>query len=33
MPTKKALLSLLSELLLGLGSVRLVIDGVDEWSS
>ncbi|EUC41875.1 hypothetical protein COCMIDRAFT_57997, partial [Bipolaris oryzae ATCC 44560] len=33
MPTKKALLSLLPELLQGLGSVRLVIDGVDEWSS
>ncbi|KAJ6285479.1 hypothetical protein J3E71DRAFT_373608 [Bipolaris maydis] len=32
-PTKKALLSLLPELLQGLGSVRLVIDGVDEWSS
>jgi hypothetical protein len=30
-PTKKALLSLLSELLRGLGSVRVIIDGVDEW--
>jgi hypothetical protein len=32
-PTKKALLSLLPELLRGLGSVRLVIDGIDEWGS
>ncbi|USP82247.1 hypothetical protein yc1106_09521 [Curvularia clavata] len=31
LPTKKALLSLLPELLRGLGSVRLVVDGVDEW--
>ena len=31
-PTKKALLSLLPELLQGLGSVRLVVDGVDEWA-
>jgi hypothetical protein len=30
-PTKKALLSLLPELLGTLGSVRLVIDGIDEW--
>jgi hypothetical protein len=32
-PTKKALLSLLPELLRGLGSVRLVVDGIDEWGS
>jgi hypothetical protein len=32
-PTKKALLSLLPELLRGLSSVRLVVDGVDEWVS
>jgi hypothetical protein len=32
-PTKKALLTLLPELLQGLGSVRLVVDGVDEWLS
>jgi hypothetical protein len=30
-PTKKALLSLLPELFRGLGSVRLVVDGIDEW--
>jgi hypothetical protein len=32
-PTKKALLGLLQELIRGLGSVRLVIDGIDEWSA
>jgi hypothetical protein len=32
-PTKKALLSLLPELLRGTGSVRLIIDGIDEWVS
>lgn len=32
-PTKKALLSLLPELLRGLGSARLIIDGIDEWSA
>lgn len=32
-PTKKALLCLLPELLRGLGSVRLVVDGIDEWVS
>jgi hypothetical protein len=30
-PTKKALMNLLPELLRGIGSARLVIDGVDEW--
>jgi hypothetical protein len=30
-PTKRALLSLFPELLRGLGSVRLIIDGIDEW--
>ncbi|CAN9168468.1 unnamed protein product [Alternaria alternata] len=32
-PTKKALMSLLTELLRGMGSVRLIIDGIDEWVS
>lgn len=32
-PTKKALLGLLTELLRGLGSVRVIIDGLDEWSA
>jgi hypothetical protein len=32
-PSKKALLVLLPELLQGLGSTRLVIDGVDEWDA
>ncbi|CAN9085629.1 unnamed protein product [Alternaria alternata] len=32
-PSKKALLNLLPELLRGLGSVRLIIDGIDEWVS
>ncbi|KAI4684058.1 hypothetical protein J4E81_009221 [Alternaria sp. BMP 2799] len=32
-PTKKALLTLLPELLRGLGSVRLIVDGIDEWAS
>jgi hypothetical protein len=32
-PTKRALLNLLPEHLRGLGSVRLVIDGIDEWVS
>ncbi|KAI4607631.1 hypothetical protein J4E83_009528 [Alternaria metachromatica] len=32
-PTKKALLALLPELLRGLGSVRLIVDGIDEWAS
>jgi hypothetical protein len=32
-PTKKALLSLLVNLLRGLGSVRIVIDGIDEWDT
>lgn len=32
-PTKRALLNLLPELLRGLGSVRLVVDGIDEWSA
>ncbi|KAI4613948.1 hypothetical protein J4E80_006636 [Alternaria sp. BMP 0032] len=32
-PTKKALLTLLPELLRGLGSVRLIVDGIDEWTS
>jgi hypothetical protein len=31
-PTKKTLLGLLLELLRGLGSVRLVVDGIDEWN-
>jgi hypothetical protein len=31
-PTKKSLLTLLLELLQGLGSVRLIIDGIDEWN-
>ena len=31
-PTKKALLTLLTELLQGLGSVRLIVDGIDEWA-
>ncbi|KAH3951684.1 hypothetical protein HBI56_079460 [Parastagonospora nodorum] len=31
--TKKALLGLLTELLRGLGPVRLVVDGIDEWES
>ncbi|KAF2833694.1 hypothetical protein CC86DRAFT_13602 [Ophiobolus disseminans] len=30
-PTKKALLQLLPELLRSLGSVRLIVDGIDEW--
>ena len=30
-PSRKALLGLLPELLRGLGSVRFVIDGIDEW--
>jgi hypothetical protein len=30
-PTEKTLLGLLSELFRGLGSVRLIIDGLDEW--
>jgi hypothetical protein len=33
MPSKKALLGLLSELISGLHSVRLVVDGIDEWNS
>ncbi|CAN9080703.1 unnamed protein product [Alternaria alternata] len=32
-PTKKALMILLPELLRGLGSVRLIVDGIDEWAS
>jgi hypothetical protein len=32
-PSRKALLSLLPELLQGLGSVRFVIDGIDEWDA
>lgn len=32
-PSKKALLALLPELLHGLGSVRFVVDGVDEWDA
>ena len=32
-PTKKALLGLLPKLLQGLDSTRLVVDGIDEWSS
>jgi hypothetical protein len=32
-PSKKALLALLPELLQGLGSTRLIIDGVDEWDA
>jgi len=32
-PTKKALMNLLPELLRGMGSVRLIIDGIDEWAS
>ncbi|KAI4932341.1 uncharacterized protein J4E92_004243 [Alternaria infectoria] len=32
-PTRKALLKLLPELLQGLGSVRLIVDGIDEWAS
>lgn len=31
-PTKKGLLTLLTELLQGLGSVRLIVDGIDEWT-
>ncbi|RMZ72474.1 hypothetical protein GMOD_00007468 [Pyrenophora seminiperda CCB06] len=31
-PTKNALLGLLPEILQGLGSVRLVVDGIDEWT-
>ena len=31
-PTKKALLTLLPELLQGFDSVRLVVDGIDEWA-
>lgn len=31
-PSRKVLLSLLPELLQGLSSVRLVIDGIDEWN-
>jgi hypothetical protein len=31
-PTKRALLGLLPELLQGLDSTRLVVDGIDEWS-
>lgn len=30
-PTEKTMLTLLSELFRGLGSVRLVVDGLDEW--
>ncbi len=30
-PSRKALIALLPELFRGLGSVRLVIDGIDEW--
>lgn len=32
-PSRKALLRLLPELLQGLGSVRFVIDGIDEWDA
>ena len=32
-PTKKALMNLLPELLRGMGSVRLIVDGIDEWAS
>jgi hypothetical protein len=32
-PSRKALLSLLPELLRGLGSVRFVVDGIDEWDA
>jgi hypothetical protein len=32
-PSKKALLVLLPELLQGLGSTRLIIDGIDEWDA
>ncbi|KAF2728956.1 ankyrin [Polyplosphaeria fusca] len=31
-PTQKALLGMLPELLQGLGSVRIVVDGIDEWT-
>lgn len=31
-PTQKVLLSLLLELLQGLGSVRIVVDGIEEWA-
>lgn len=32
-PTKAALLKLLSELIQGLDSVRLIVDGIDEWDA
>lgn len=32
-PNKKALLGLLSEFLQGLGSVRVIIDGIDDWTA
>ncbi|OAL43118.1 hypothetical protein IQ07DRAFT_650395 [Pyrenochaeta sp. DS3sAY3a] len=33
LPTKVALLKLLSELIQGLDSVRLIVDGIDEWDA